>query len=404
MANPITETNAKYVSKLNMQGTVYTIQDEWARAEITEIETVIKGGVHFRGVLTEDSITDGEALKVLTVKDGEGTKTIAIADQADGDLFIYPKNGTNLEFVVSNNAYSELGSTGTLKALAFADNAAGSVEVPLAASITADQLDRVTGIGTVAVTYETGSLSTSEAATAADIGLTAAAANVTYSEAAASFDTETANAGIGSTATAATLGVTTADAGIGTTETAAGVTYANTAASVTYAPTNVTAAGPSVSLTNTKGTFTALSNVTYDRYTMTLSISNSTSDEFIESVSVSEVGSISVTYDKVSDVTYAKVSGVTYDKATTVTYVKATGVTYEKATSVTYDKVSAVTYAKTSAVTYDKTTAVTYDKVSASGTFLTSASLNGTLATTNTAPTLTITNPTITVTVSPVSA
>ena len=400
MANLVAKpANATYVSKLNMNGTLYTIQDEWAQAEIEEIEKVIEGGVHFRGISTT-AIADGDNLKDLTVN-GE---TYPASKQEDGDLFIYNNGTQNLEFIVSGGKYSELGSTGVLKALAFADNAAGSVDVPLAANITAGQLDRVTGIGTVAVTYETGSLSTSEAATAADIGTTATAANVTYSDAAAAFGTETANAGIGTTATAATLGVTTADAGIGTTESAAGVAYASTLATVTYDSMNVTAAGPTVSLTNTKGTFTALSDVTYDSSTMTLSISASTSDAFIESVSVSEVGSISVTYDMVTQVGYNLVTGVTYDKATTVTYVKATGVTYDKATSVTYDKVSAVTYAKTAAVTYDKTTAVTYDKVSASGTFLTTASLDGTLATTNTAPTLTITNPTITVTVSPVSA
>lgn len=320
MARP-DETGASYISKLNVNNATYTIKDAWSRAAIDEIEQAIAGGVVFRGV-SETAIADGDSKKNITLIDG--TTVIAATDQKDGDLFIYNNGTKNLEFIVTNGKYSEFGSTGELGSLAFANQAAGSVEVPLQASITAEDYTPQVDKGTLAVTTSTGS-----------VGGTATAAT------------------IGTTATDATLGTTTAAATIDTTETAASVTYTATGVTVGTTATGVTAAGPSVSLTYTTGTFTALQDVTYDGTTATLSISSVTSDAFTKVPTVESVGNIAITYDK----------------ATTVTY--------------------------------DKTTAVTYDK--ASGTFLSTASLTGDLAVTAAAPTLTITNPTITVTVSPVS-
>lgn len=335
----------KYISKLNVNNVEYEIKDAEARAAIA-------GGVHFRGILTENSdpIADGDALKKLIVKDGEGTKEILAADQHDGDMFIYnagtAEKPKNLEFLVANGKYSELGSTGVLGALAFKNDATGSTTVPLSSNIKANAYTPLVDKGTLAVSATTAAIATT--ATAAD------------------FDFESAPG---------TLLTTTATATISSKATAASVTTTNTAASITHTATSVTAAGPTVSLTYTTGRFTALQDVTYDANSETLSISNGTSDAFTKVPSVDTVGNVTVTYDKTTAVTYAKTTAVTYDKAeTSITYVKTTGVTYDRVSIVTYDK--------------------------ASGTFVSGATLTGNLAVTAAAPTLTITNPEITVTVS----
>jgi hypothetical protein len=284
MANAIDETGASYISKLAMNSTTYTIKDAWARAEIAEIESAIAGGVHFRGV-SQTAIADGDSVKAITLTDGE--TTIAAADQANGDIFIYNNGKKNLEFVVSGGKYSEFGSTGELGALAFADTASGSTTVDIAGAITfADYTPNVSK-GTLAVT--------------------------------------TGNDTITVTSTA---------------DTATG----------SFSPAALTIAASTVTLTPTKGTFTALKDVTYNSTTATLTISDGTSDEFWKSATGEAAGQ-------------------------TVTP------TANQTISVSYQKVTPV----------------------AEKTFLTSSSLTGDLAVTAAAPTATITNPTITVTVSPVS-
>lgn len=287
MANPIVEGNdTKYISILSMNGTAYTIKDAWARAEIEEIESAISGGVHFRGVSTT-AIADGDNVKDLTV----GGDTYAAADQKDGDLFIYNNGTKNLEFVVSGGKYSEFGSTGELGALAFADTAAGSVEVPIAAAITFNTFTPNVGTGTLAVT-------------------------------------------------------TTAGTGLGITTTAT-----SASCSGSFSPADITVAAKTCEVTTATSTFAALSNVTYDTNTATLSISSVTSDAFVTNLTVT-----------------APSQTISQDADQTVTV----------------------------AVTYDKATGTT-------GSYLATATLEGDLAVTGAAPTATITNPTITVTVSPVS-
>ena len=239
MGNNVDETNANYISKISLRGTTYTIRDEWARAEINEIESLIAGGVHFRGVSTTP-IADGDAVKDLTVN-GD---TYAAADQIDGDIFIYVDDGKNLEFIVSDGKYSELGSTGVLGALAFKSSAAGSVEVPLNTAITLDNYTPQVGKGTLAVT---------------------------------------------------------------TTEQAINVSTTAATATGTFSPAAVTIPAIGVNVTTTKGTFTALASVTYDVTHAILTIDDATSDEYIktlqattptQTVTPDAQQSISVTYDK----------------------------------------------------------------------------------------------------------
>lgn len=283
MANAIDETGALYISKLSMNGTAYTIKDAWARAEIAEIESAITGGTHFRGV-SQTAIADGDNVKEITLSDG--TTKIATSAQSNGDIFIYNNGTKNLEFIVSNGKYSEFGSTGTLGALAYADTASGTTEVPLSSNITFATFTPDVTLGTLVVT------------TATD-----------------------------------TITVTT------TADTASG----------TFSPAAITIAESTVTLTPTKGTFTALKDVTYDSTTATLTISDGTSDEFWKSA-----------------------TGVAAGQTVTPDANQAISVSYQKATAT-------------------------------SKTFLTTAGLSGDLSVTGGEIAATITNPVITVTVSPVS-
>ena len=283
MANAVNETGAKYLSTLTLKGQAYTIKDAWARAEIDEVKAAITGGTHFRGVSTT-AIKDGDSLKDITLSGGE---TLVIADQHDGDMFIYSNGTKNLEFIVSNGKYSEFGSTGELGALAFADQASGSVTVDIKGAITLEDYTPQVSKGTLAVT------------TATD-----------------------------------TIEVST------TTATAEG----------SFSPAAITIAASTVTLTPTKGTFTALKDVSYDEGSATLTIADGTSEEFWKGATGEAAGQ-------------------------TVTP------TANQPISVSYQKVNPV----------------------AQKTFLTTSSLTGDLAVTAAAPTATITNPTITVTVAPVA-
>ncbi len=284
----VTADSGPYLSHLSMQGTSYTIKDKWAREEIEEIEKAIAGGVHFRGVLASgSSITDGEAKKELTVVDGAGTKTIAAADQQDGDIFIYNNGTKNLEFIVSNGAYSELGSTGNLGAFAYASQGSGSVVVPISSAITFNPFSPSVSKGTLSVTYETGSTS---------------------------------------------------------------ITTTATTASGTFSPAAITVAAATVTITPTTGSFTALKNVTYDSTTATLSITDGTSDTFWTGYSSAQAAgqtvtptanqSISVTYDKVNTASISSVTSVSLTGDLSVTATTPTATITNPTITVTVSPVS----------------------------------------------------------------
>ena len=104
------------ISKITLpSGQVYNLKDTQARSSIEMIESSITGGLHYIGVTTT-AITDGSATNPITI----GQKQITAKS---GDIVI---NG-ELEFVYSDadNKWHEFGSPGSLKALAFKDNASG---------------------------------------------------------------------------------------------------------------------------------------------------------------------------------------------------------------------------------------------------------------------------------------
>ena len=253
----VTADSGPYLSHLSMQGTAYTIKDKWARDEIAEIESAIAGGVHFRGVLSTGSIADNEALKDLTVVSGSGTKQIAIADQHDGDIFIYNNGTKNLEFIVTNGHYSELGSTGNLGSFAYANQGSGKVTIPISSAITFNAFTPDVTKGTLAVTYETGSTS---------------------------------------------------------------ITTTSTEATGSFSPAAITVSESTVTITPTTNTFTALANVTYDESSATLTITNGTSSAFWTGYSSAKAAgqtvtpqanqTIKVTYDKVNTASISSVTSV----------------------------------------------------------------------------------------------
>lgn len=247
MANTVNEAGAVYASKLAIKNTTYTLKDEWARAEIEEVKGAISGGVHFRGI-TETPIADGEALKNVTMTDAAKT-VIGTSTQLDGDIFIYQKDGKNLEFVVCDGHYSEFGSTGELGALAFADKASGSVSIPIKNAITFNEFTPDVKLGTLAV------------------------------------DTTDAVLGIGTEAATA---------------------------SGTFSPAPITIPEAAVTMTPTKSNFTAFNTATYDEGTLTLTIGEGTSDSYMTNVTGSVAkNTIEQTADQAVSVSYDKATSVT---------------------------------------------------------------------------------------------
>ena len=109
------------ISKLKLpSGSVYNIKDTWSRERIGELSSIIQGGVHYLGKTTTELSGDGDTTLSVVI----GGETIAAKQ---GDMVSMAKSGSqDLEFIFNGTAWYELGSTGSLKALAFKDNAAGS--------------------------------------------------------------------------------------------------------------------------------------------------------------------------------------------------------------------------------------------------------------------------------------
>lgn len=105
------------ISKITLpNGTTYNIKDATARQSISNLQTTLSGGMHYVGTTT------------TTLTDGASTTPIKISNRdyspISGDVVIY----NSLEFIYSSidNKWHEFGSTGSLKALAFKNQASGS--------------------------------------------------------------------------------------------------------------------------------------------------------------------------------------------------------------------------------------------------------------------------------------
>lgn len=114
---------AKYLSKLTVSGVQYDIKDAKAWADIADIKSAITGAMHWLGI-TSTALVDGSTTNPIVI-DGENVTAVA------GDVTAVAGSGADgaadKEFVFNGTKWQEYGSTGSLKALAFKDNATGNV-------------------------------------------------------------------------------------------------------------------------------------------------------------------------------------------------------------------------------------------------------------------------------------
>lgn len=110
------------ISQINLGGTLYDLKDAAARADITSLQSAVAGGTHYIGKTTSN-ITDGSTTNPVVIG-GEDVTAVA------GDIVIKdPASGaseTALEYIFDGTKWSELGSTGHLKGLAYQDSASAS--------------------------------------------------------------------------------------------------------------------------------------------------------------------------------------------------------------------------------------------------------------------------------------
>jgi hypothetical protein len=144
----------KYLSKIvNGTDTLY-IKDEEAREALSGLTSAM----HYVGVTTT-ALVDGSTTSTIVI-DGENHQA------ASGDVVIYGE----LELVWSGSKWQELGSTGSIKALAFKDNADGDYtpagqNAPSAVSFAGTASDNfVTGYNNdaVAATFTEGAFTPAE--------------------------------------------------------------------------------------------------------------------------------------------------------------------------------------------------------------------------------------------------
>lgn len=128
-----------FISQLNVGGTTYDIKDTDARNKVDDLDTRItnlnSAVLHFKGTTT------------TAISDGSTTQTISIGGEnytaQNGDVVIYKPSGLSgdadkeREYVWvggTSGKWQEFGSTGALKAMAFADT--GTVAIPDAGDVT----------------------------------------------------------------------------------------------------------------------------------------------------------------------------------------------------------------------------------------------------------------------------
>lgn len=137
-----------YISQINLGSNTYDIKDAEARADISSLQSAVAGGTHYIGKTSTAGLVDGytSGVTVGTGADAveyivSGTPTTGQALLTAGDIVIKAAASgsaeTALEYIWDGAKWSELGSTGHLKGLAYQDSAsasytpAGSVSVTL---------------------------------------------------------------------------------------------------------------------------------------------------------------------------------------------------------------------------------------------------------------------------------
>ena len=145
----MTYQNTPVVSKLTLNGNSYYVKDAEARVAISNIESLIAGGIHYIGITETSALVDGYTGSIViddttfipSGTPGEGERLLVA-----GDIAIKAAGAgaveEALEYIWDGAKWQELGSTGHLGSLAYANQTttsytpAGSVSVTL--SETAD--------------------------------------------------------------------------------------------------------------------------------------------------------------------------------------------------------------------------------------------------------------------------
>ena len=132
------------ISKVNIGGITYNIKDAKARLDIESLQSSLTGAMHYIGTTIDPTSIADNSTSVAYIKTGNATAigyhngtapsgstytyggvtyNVTYKELKAGDVVICGK----LEFAYSDadNAWHEFGSTGSLKALAFKDNASG---------------------------------------------------------------------------------------------------------------------------------------------------------------------------------------------------------------------------------------------------------------------------------------
>ena len=132
------------ISKVNIGGTTYNIKDRQARLDIESLQSSLTGAMHYIGTTIDPTSIADNSTSVAYIKTGDAsaigyysgtaptattytyngvTYNVRYSELKAGDVVICGK----LEFAYSDadKAWHEFGSTGSLKALAFKDNASG---------------------------------------------------------------------------------------------------------------------------------------------------------------------------------------------------------------------------------------------------------------------------------------
>lgn len=99
-------------------GETYNVKDSVAREQIATITSGIGGGMEYKGVTTT-KLVDGSTETTIVINNSNYTPV-------NGDIVIYEDKEFIFATVGSTSTWHEFGSTGSLKALAFKDNASGS--------------------------------------------------------------------------------------------------------------------------------------------------------------------------------------------------------------------------------------------------------------------------------------
>lgn len=108
-------------------GSVYDIKDAEARVGLSALSAIVEGGVHYIGKTTSN-IADGSTTNPIDIIDSTTTPATSKSVTAvQGDMVSKEQtSGPDIELIWNGEQWCELGSTGSLKALAFKDSASGS--------------------------------------------------------------------------------------------------------------------------------------------------------------------------------------------------------------------------------------------------------------------------------------